>query len=73
MNPQHTVPFLVDVDEFTVCDSHVIMAYLVGQYGKDDSLYPKDLKKRAIVDQRLYFECGNIFQNGKRIAVSIRN
>lgn len=31
------------------------MTYLVSKYGKDDSLYPKDLKKRAIVDQRLHF------------------
>jgi len=41
--------------------SHAISAYLVGKYGKDDALYPKDLQKRAIVDQRLHFDTGVLF------------
>jgi len=51
INPLHTVPVLED-DGFILTDSHVITSYLVSKYGKDDSLYPKDLQKRAIVDQR---------------------
>jgi hypothetical protein len=42
--------------------SRAILAYLANQYGKDDSLYPKDAKKRAIVDQLLYFDIGTLYQ-----------
>ncbi|XP_005190027.2 glutathione S-transferase 1 [Musca domestica] len=64
-NPQHTVPTLEEDGHF-IWDSHAIMAYLVSKYGKDDSLYPKDLLKRAVVDQRMYFEAGVLFQGGLR-------
>ncbi|XP_065338052.1 LOW QUALITY PROTEIN: uncharacterized protein LOC135938363 [Cloeon dipterum] len=60
MNPQHTLPTLVDGD-LIIWDSHVICSYLVGKYTKDDSLYPKDLQKRALVDQRLHFDSGVLF------------
>ncbi|CAG9767479.1 unnamed protein product [Ceutorhynchus assimilis] len=59
-NPLHTIPTLEDGD-FTLFDSHAINAYLVTKYGKNDSLYPKDLQKRAIVDQRLHFDSGVVF------------
>lgn len=69
MNPQHTIPTLVDDDGFTVWDSHAIMIYLVSKYAKDDALYPKDIKKRAVIDQRLHFESGVVFALLRRIAV----
>lgn len=60
-NPQHTVPMLED-DGRWIWESHAICAYLVRRYAKDDSLYPRDYFKRALVDQRLHFESGVLFQ-----------
>lgn len=50
--------------------SRAIMAYLVSQYGKTDELYPKDPKKRALVDQRLYFDAGTLYQRFGDLYVS---
>ncbi|XP_046386069.1 glutathione S-transferase 1-like [Ischnura elegans] len=57
LNPQHSVPTLVDED-FTIWDSHAIVGYLATKYGTDDSLYPKEARARATVDQRLHFDSG---------------
>ncbi|XP_049773488.1 glutathione S-transferase 1-like [Schistocerca cancellata] len=54
-NPQHTVPVLVDNDLY-ISESRAIVMYLVSKYAKDDSLYPKDVNKRVLVDQRLFFD-----------------
>lgn len=59
-NPQHTVPTLEDDGEI-IYDSHAIVAYLVDKYGSNDQLYPKDLIKRARVNQRLHFDSGILF------------
>lgn len=67
-NPQHTVPTL-EVDGNFIWDSHAIIAYLVSKYGNDDTLYPKDLLQRAVVDQRLHFENGVMFAGGLRSIV----
>ncbi|XP_066154048.1 glutathione S-transferase D4-like [Euwallacea fornicatus] len=58
INPQHTVPLLIDpVENFSIWDSHAIAIYLVGQYATEDSLYPKsDVKKCALITQRLHFD-----------------
>lgn len=55
-----------------IWDSHAIIAYLVRKYGKDDSLYPKDFAKRALVDQRLHFEGSVVFVTIRQIVVSIK-
>lgn len=39
------------------------MGYLVSKYAKNDSLYPKDPKKRGLVDQMLYFDAGDLYEN----------
>jgi glutathione S-transferase len=61
LNPHHTVPVLVDGD-FVLYESRPICIYLIEKYGKDDSLYPRDAKKRALVNQRLYFDMATLFQ-----------
>ncbi|CAD7083103.1 unnamed protein product [Hermetia illucens] len=59
-NPQHTVPTLDDNGKIA-WDSHAIATYLIGKYGKNDELYPKDLYLRARIDQRLHFDTGVLF------------
>lgn len=60
INPAHTFPTLVK-DDFVLWESRAILGYLVNKYAESDSLYPKDPVKRAIVDQRLYFDMGTLY------------
>lgn len=62
INPQHTIPTLVD-NGFALWESRAILVYLVEKYGKTDSLYPKCPKKRAVINQRLYFDLGTLYQS----------
>ncbi|XP_017852836.1 glutathione S-transferase 1-like [Drosophila busckii] len=59
-NPQGTVP-TIDDNGSIIWDSHAICSYLVDKYGKTDALYPKDLLKRAGVNQRMYFDASSIY------------
>nr|XP_049702781.1 glutathione S-transferase 1 isoform X2 [Helicoverpa armigera]XP_049702782.1 glutathione S-transferase 1 isoform X3 [Helicoverpa armigera] len=69
-NPMHTVPVLEDGD-LILHDSHTILTYLADTYGKDDSWYPKDTKKRALVDQKLFFDSAILYARGRNITYSV--
>ena len=43
-------------------ESRGIATYLAAKYGKDDKLYPKDVRTRAIVDARLFFDMGVFYK-----------
>ena len=61
LNPQKTIPFLVDGD-YTLTESRAIMSYLVDQYGKNSRLNPHTPTGRALVNQRLHFDIGTLYK-----------
>lgn len=43
---------------------------MVSAFAKDDALYPKDVRVRALVDQRLMFDLGTLYQKMTEYYVS---
>lgn len=41
--------------------SRVILTYLTAAYAKDDTLYPRDVRMRALVDHRLQFDLSTLY------------
>ena len=68
LNPQHNIPCVKDGD-FVGNESRAVAVYLASKYGKDDSLYPKDLDTRYKVDQRLFFDMGTFYQVRQGVSV----
>lgn len=71
VNPVHKVPVLVH-DELVLSESRAIMSYLVGFFKSGDSFYPIDLKKRAIIDQRLFYDAAVIYPSVINLIVSLK-
>lgn len=69
INPLHQVPVYVD-ENFILTESRAISCFLSSTV--NSNLYPTDLKKRALVDSRLYFDATNSFPAIKDFAVSSR-
>jgi len=67
LNPQHTIPTIVD-DGFVLSESRAICKYLTEKYSpatgtySKENLYPKDLQKRATIDQRIDFDLGALYR-----------
>ncbi|CAH1155269.1 unnamed protein product [Phaedon cochleariae] len=70
MNPFHSVPTLKDGD-FIIWDSQAINIYLGEKYGNNSPLYPNCPQKRAVINQRLFYNCGILFPAMGAIVVSL--
>lgn len=49
-------------DDLVIGESRAILSYLCEKYDKNDALYPRDPKNKAVINQRLYFDMGTLYQ-----------
>jgi len=60
INPRKTVPCLVHGD-LVLSESRAQLCYLANQFAPDHSIYPSDPKKRALVDNELYYDATSLY------------
>lgn len=70
VSPLGKVPVLQE-DDFILSDSHAISQYLVRSQAPGSTLYPTDLKIRATVDSRLFYNSTMIFPKISVLIVSV--
>lgn len=68
-HPVNKVPVLVH-DELILTEPRAILSYLVGFFSNGNSLYPIDLGKRAMVDQRLFYDAAVVYPSVINVIVS---
>lgn len=70
INPQHTVPTLDD-HGYILTESRAIAIYLIEKnFPSGHSLYPTDARQRALINQKLQFDCGTLYPRIRGVAVS---
>ncbi|KAG0418316.1 hypothetical protein HPB47_004955 [Ixodes persulcatus] len=61
LNPAHTVPTMVD-GNIILYESRAIVTYLIEKYAAGSSMYPRDIEKRAMIDNLLMFDIGTLYR-----------
>jgi glutathione S-transferase len=56
---------------FVLAESRAILTYLINKWQPSSSWYPNDPEKRAIIDQRLYFDATIVFPSLAGVVVSV--
>lgn len=67
INPRGKVPYIIDED-VRMGESRAIVAYLVDRYGEqDNTLYPRDPKKRAQINELMDLDLGTFYESVSRM------
>ena len=68
-HPVNKVPVLVHED-LILTEPRAILCYLVGFFSSENSLYPNELKKKAMIDQRLFYDASVVYPSVINVIVS---